>query len=185
MSALTNRLRAATVGLGITVAPLVIIATVQFILMPHTLPTLEGLSSNQRDLAVAYQRMQWSFLYIVAATLFFIYWLLAAMLGTGQLLRLRAANVTLALCLFALMVLALYGSFVQWPDNIKDICRLLNISDVDAPLYACDAQSSCDHFVFTTHMSIIFWLVGLSIILLATSLIVRIVSSRHASSPDG
>jgi hypothetical protein len=152
--------------------------------MPQIVGTFEGLDSNGQALAVSSLRRDWLTLHAAAAILVAIYWLLTAVLGRGELLRLRAANITLALFVFAVIVLTLYGSLGQWGDVLKGVCPFLGISDTDAPPYGFDTPSSCGAFVYAAHQNIVFGVLGLPM-LLATSGIVRIVSSRRARSANG
>lgn len=184
MAAFTNRLKAAALGFGITVAPGVIVAVAQFIFLPQIVATMEGLDTNDRALAVSSLRTDWLVVHIIAAAIFGIYWLLTAVLGRGQILRLRAANVTLALCVVAYLTITLYYIFVPWPDGLKIVCPFLGISDTDAPRFGFDAPSSCGAFVYTAHQMIALGLLGL-IVPFTISLIIRIVSSRRATSAKG
>lgn len=104
-AALANRLKAATVGFCTTIAPLGIIAVAQLTFMPQIVGTFEGLDSNGQVSTVSYLRGEWFTFHAAVAILVAIYWLLTAIFGRGQLLRLRAANVTLALFVFAIMAL--------------------------------------------------------------------------------
>jgi hypothetical protein len=183
MAALANRFKAAAMGFGITVAPLCIIAVAQLTFMPQIVGAFEGLDSNEHALAVSVLRRDWLTLHAAAATLVAIYWLLTAVLGRGELLRLKAANVTLSLFVFAVMALTLYGSFGQWPDALQGVCPFLGISDTDTPPYGMDTPSSCGAFVYAAHQIIALGILGLPM-LLATSVTVRIVSSRRARSAN-
>jgi hypothetical protein len=178
-----NRLKAAAIGFGITIAPVGVLAAAQFAFLPQMAGAIEGLDSNEQAWAVSVLRRDWLAFHAAAAALVAIYWLLTAALGRGQLLQLRAANVTLALFVFALVTLAAYGSFIQWPGQIKGVCPFLGISDTDAP-FGFDAQSSCDTFSYAAHPIIVLALLGLSVVLLAASVILRIVSSRRARPAD-
>jgi len=188
MAALANRLKAATVGFGITVAPLAIVALVQFALMPQIVGSYEGLTHSEQAEAISATRRDWLIVHAIAATLFAIYWLLTAVFGKGQLLRLRAANKTLALSVLAFLALSPYYAFFPRPDDLKGVlmgvCPVIGISDEHTNPYACDPQTNCDLFFGAAHTIIIFGLMGLSVVLLVASVIVRIVSSRCASWAD-
>ncbi len=184
MAAPTNRLKAATLGFGITVAPLAIVAVAQLIFMPKIVAAMGGLDGNERALAVSSLRGDWLAVHGIVAAIFAIYWLLTAVLGRGQFLKLRAANVTLALCVVAYLTITLYYIFVQWPDGLKIVCPFLGISDTDAPSFGFDTTSSCGAFVYAAHQIIVLGLLGL-VVPFTISLIVRIVSSRRATSAKG
>lgn len=182
MPPLAKRLEAATMGFGITLAPLCIIAASQLAFLPQIIGIVEGADGNEQALLMSSLRKDWLILHISAAIMVAIYWLLTAMLGKGQFLRLRVANIILAFFVFAIMALTLYGSFIQWPAKLKGLCPFLDIPDTHTQIYAFDGQSRCDMFVQRTHMMMIFGLLGLSTLLLVTSLMVRIISSRRANS---
>ncbi|MXO60799.1 hypothetical protein GRI89_14750 [Altererythrobacter salegens] len=179
MAALTIRLKAATLGFGITVAPLAIVATAHLTFMPQIVAAMEGLDSNDRALAVSFLRRDWFAQHGIVAILFAIYWVITAALGKEQILRAKAANSILAFCVAAYLTITLYFIFVQWPDGLTFVCPLLGISDADAPPFGFDVPSSCDAFVYAANQMILLGLVGL-IAPLIISLVVRIVSSRRA-----
>ncbi|WP_109806478.1 hypothetical protein [Sphingosinithalassobacter portus] len=177
MAALKNRLKAAALGFGITVAPLAIVAIAQFIFMPQIVAAGEGLDSNDKALALSYQQMLWFTAHTIVAILFAIYWFLVALLGKGQILRCRAANRILNFCVVAYLTITLY-SILLWTDGEGAVCSFLGISDTDALPYVLDAMSSCDSFFFDITQFLGFGLLGL-IVPFIISLIVRIVSSRR------
>jgi hypothetical protein len=179
MTALGNRFKAATVGFGITVAPLGIVAVAQFVLAPQIIGTIEGVDNNELALVVSSWRRGWLPLHAIAATLIAVYWLLTAVIGRGQLLQSRAANVTLALFVFVVIAFVLYGSFVQMPEDLTGVCPILGISDTDAPPYGLDTPSSCGAFAHAAHTIMLLAMLGLMLLLLAASVIVRIASSRR------
>jgi hypothetical protein len=187
-TALASRLKAATLGFGITVAPLAIVALVQFALMPQIVGSYERLTPSEQAEAISFLRRDWLIVHAVAAALFAIYWLLTALFGKGQLLRLRAANKTLALSLLALFALSPFAAFFPRPDDLKGalggVCPFLGISDEYTNPYAFDAQTNCDAFFHGAHTITGLGLMGLSVVLLVVSVIVRIVSSRLARSAD-
>lgn len=108
MAALMNRLKAATLGFGITVAPLAIVATAHLTLMPQIVAAMEGLGSSERALAVSSLRSDWFATHSIVAIIFAIYWMITAVFGREQLLRSRAANRILAFCVVAYLTITLY-----------------------------------------------------------------------------
>lgn len=179
MAALTNRLKAATLGFGITVAPLAIVASAHIIFMPQIVATMEGLDSSDRALAVSSLRREWFAMHSIVVIIFAIYWIITAVFGKEKILRSKAANIILTFCVTAYLAITLYFNFVPWPDGLEIVCPLLGISDTDAPPFGFDVQSSCRAFVYAVNGMIVLGLVGL-IVPLVISLIVRIVSSRRA-----
>lgn len=181
MIALADRLKVATVGFGITVAPLAFIAMAQFAVIPRIVGARESSASSEHAATISELRMEWLSFHAFAVTLVAIYWLLTAVFGRGQLLRFRAANVTLGLFVLVIMAAAPFYAFIPWPDDLKGICPFFGISDEYTNPYAIHAQSSCDSFVSAAHMITLLGLIGLPVPLLVASVIVRIVSSRRAS----
>lgn len=179
MAALSNRLKAATLGFATTVAPLAIAATAHLTFMPQIVAAMERLDSNERAQAVAYLRSDWFAMHSVVALMFAIYWLITAVCGRGQILRHRSANSILAFCVAAYLTITAYFIFVQWPDGLEIVCPLLGISNTDANPFGFDVKTSCGAFVYAATQIILLGLVGL-IVPLILSLIVRIVSSRRA-----
>ena len=181
---LASRLKAATIGFGTTVAPLAVIAAIQFAIVPQIGGADESLGSGERAEYIANLRREWFIFHAVAATLVGIYWLLTAVLGRGQLLRFRVANVSLALFVLLIIASTPFFALIPWPDNLRGLCPFLGISEEYWNPYAFDDRSSCGLFVDRVHGIMLLALIGLPIPLLVTSLIVRIVGSRRAISPD-
>ncbi len=185
IAAPANRLRAATLGFSITAAPLCIVALAQIAFLPQIVGAIEGLDGNERTWAISVLRRDWLAFHTAVATSIAIYWLLTAVLGRGNFLQLRYANITLGLFVFAVIFLILYGSFVQWPEKLEGVCPFFGVSDTDAPSYGLDTPSSCGAFAYAAHQMILLALFGLPIALITTSMIVRIVSSRRARPATG
>ena len=179
MAALSNRLKSAIFGFGITVAPLAIVATAHLAFMPYIVAATEGLDVHDRALTVARLRREWFAVHSIAAIIFATYWAITALGGKGQTLESKAANGILAACVIIYLVITLYFIFFRWTEGLKILCPLLGISDTDAPPFVFDAQSSCGAFASATHLIILLGLPGL-VVPLVISLVVRIVSSRRA-----
>ncbi|NLR70189.1 hypothetical protein HGI47_04795 [Novosphingobium sp. ERN07] len=179
MAALSNRLKSATLGFGITVAPLAIVAAAHLTFMPQIVAAMEGIDNNDQALAVSSLRMEWLATHSIVAAIFVIYWFITALFGRDQILRSRFSNNTLAFCVAAYLIVTLYYIFFRWNDGLKILCPLLGISDTDAPPFACDPQSSCGAFAYAAHQMIFLGLLGL-VVPLIISLAVRIISSHRA-----
>lgn len=175
----TNQLKAATVGFAITVAPLAIVALAQNIVMPQVVAVAQEVVSDDRARIVAWLRSEWLRMHTIVATIIAMYWLLTALFGRGQLLRAKAANLSLALCVFTYLTITIFFSFFQRPDDLRVVCLFLSISDTDAPSFAFDGRSSCGDFIRAAHQLLMLGMLGL-VVPLTISLIVRIVSSRRA-----
>lgn len=179
MAALTNRLKAATMGFGITVAPFAIFAIAHLIFMPQIVAAMEGLDSNDQALVVSSWRSEYSAMHSIVAIIFAAYWVITAVFGRGDLLTSRAANSILAFCVAVYLTITAYFIFLQRPDGLEIVCPLLGISNTDGNPFGFDVKTSCGAFVYAANQIILLGLVGL-IVPLIISLIVRIVSSRRA-----
>lgn len=177
-----GRLMEVAVGLAITVAPLAALAAVQLALVPHSISTIEGLSNHERAWSVSLLRRDWLAFYSVATAIVAVHWVTAAALAKKPFVRLRKANLTLALFIFAIAAFSAYGAFMDWPERMKGLCPLLGISDNYASGFGFDMESSCDTFAQNTHMIISLGLLGLTLMLIIASTIFRIGSSRRAPS---
>ncbi|WP_230772265.1 hypothetical protein [Sphingomonas sp. Leaf4] len=188
MSTLSDRLKAAIIGFGVTATPLFIIAVTQFFFIPQIVVSVRGLDSNEQAWAVSSLQKDWLTFHAVAVISVAVYWLLTAIFGKGQFLRLRAANVPLALFVFAVMALALalalHLSIRPQDVELRGICLFLGISDTDAPPFGFDPQSSCSAFIYGAHQVILLGLLVLPIPLLVFSFATRIISSRRATLDD-
>lgn len=185
MRALGHRLKAAAIGFGATVPPLLIVAVVQLTFLPQIVGKIEGFDSKEQAWLISSMRYDWIMLYSSAVILVIFYWLLAAVLGNEKLLQSRSANLTLAFFVLGFLVLTLYYDFFQSPVELKGLCPLLGISDTDAPPFGFDVPSSCGVFAAAAHPIIVLGLLGLSMMFLAASAVIRIASSRRARSTNG
>lgn len=177
MAALSNRLKAAALGFGITVAPLAIVATAHLTFMSQIVAAMEGWGSSDRALTISTQRREWFATHSIVAVMFAIYWVITAACGRGQLLRHKVANIILAFCVAAYLTITFRYIFFQRHDLII-LCPLFGISDTDVSPYAIDFATSCQQFANAADLFIVLGLVGL-IVPLVISLVVRIVSSRR------
>jgi hypothetical protein len=180
MAALTNRLKAATMGFGITVAPLAIVATAHLIFMPQIGAAMQELENSDRSsAAISSLQSDWFAMHSIVVIIFATYWAITAAFGREGLLRSKAANSILAFCVSAYLTITAYFIFVQWPDGLEIICPVLGISNMDGAPFGFDVKTSCGAFVYAANQIMLLGLVGL-IVPLSISLIVRIVSSRCA-----
>ena len=183
MAALSNRLKAATIGFGITVTPVAIVATAHLTFMPQIVAAMEGVDSANRALAVSFLRRDWFTMHSIVATAVALYWVTAGICGKGEILRIKVANVILAFCIAAYLAITFYYIFVQWPDGLRILCPLLGVSDTDAPPFAFDTPSSCGAFAYAANQLILLGLLAL-IVPFIIGLVVRIVASRRANRKE-
>ena len=177
-----QRFKGAAFGFGITLVPIAALACVHFLLAPYTAATVYDLDPTTAARAASSLRHGIVRAYTVIALIIAAYWLLAAALGRGQVLRIRSANIVLALSVLALAVAVGIVSTISMPWRLfKGACPILGISDELPPqgidgIYHFDVQSSCEAFARGAEPIV---LLGLPLILFATSAILRIVGSRR------
>lgn len=173
------RLKSAAIGFGVTLATIAILAGAQFLLAPHTVAVVGRMDPEIDAWAVSQLRWQLTEFYTTVIAMMTIYWLLGTLAGRGQLLRVRSANVTLALsgAIFALAMAV--ATFIQVPEAFKGACPVLGISDTFSPLpegvFGFDRQTPCEISLRRAVPSLLF---GLPIILLIASAFLRIFGSR-------
>jgi hypothetical protein len=177
-----QRFKDAAFGLGITLVPIVALACVQFLLAPYTAATVYDLDPTTAPRAASSLRHGIVRPYTVIALIIAAYWLLAAALGRGQVLRIRSANIVLALSILTFALAVVIVSTVSMPWRLfKGACPVLGLSDEMPPQgidgwYYFDGQSSCEAFARGAEPIV---LLGLPLILLIASAILRIVVSRR------
>jgi hypothetical protein len=176
----SNRLQAVALRSVATVAAVLALGGVQFLLAPSTVKTA-GFDPTADDWVVSqYQAVVVSF-YAWVVAIVIAYWLLTATLGGGQFLKVRSANVALGLSGLMFAVAMAILSVVPTPETLFEVaCPLLGLPDAMPPLpagaYSFDGQTSCEAFANGAAPTV---LLGLPSILLLTSAILRIVLSRR------
>src|SRR6478672_3158303 len=100
-----QRFKGAAFGLGITLVPIAVLALAHFLLAPFTAATVYDLDPTTAARLASALRRGIARAYIVIALIIAAYWLLAAALGRGQVLRIRSANIVLALSVLAFAVM--------------------------------------------------------------------------------
>ena len=178
-----QRFRDAAFGLGITLVPIAALACVQLLLVPYTAVSVFMADPEIEARVMSSFRGELLRGYAVIALIIAAHWLLTAALGRGQILRIRSANIVLALSVLSFAFTALIVSTVARPAGLfKGACPLLGLSDEAPPFsegqtdFAFDGQTPCE--AFGTGAAPIV-LLGLPLILLATSAILRIAVSRR------
>jgi hypothetical protein len=175
-----NRLKGVAIGSGVTVAPVLVLAGVQLLLASSTVrkfgydPTIDGLFVSEFQAALV-RFHAW----IVAIV--FAYWLLTGTLGGGQFLKIKSANVALALSgLTFTFAMAIISVFPPAPTTFKVVCPALGLPDSMPPLpeghFSFDGQTPCEAFANVAAPSVMF---GMPLALLLTSAILRVVVSRR------
>ena len=178
-----QRFKGAAFGLGVTLVPLAALACVQFMLARYTVTAVFNADPAIAERFIAsFQRELVNF-YAVVTLIVAAYWLLVAALGRGQVLRIKSANIVLALSILTFALLMVIASTVSRPERLfKGACPVLGLSDEQPTqgldgYYVFDGQSPCEAFARGDAPTVL--LVGLPIILLITSAILRIVVSRR------
>lgn len=176
-----DRLKRAALGMGITLAPVAALACAQFLLAPRTVAVVGGMDPQVDVWAVSAVRCSLVQGYTVIATTISAYWLLTGTFSRGQFLKVRSANGVLALSGLALGFAMAIASTVPMPARLfKVVCPVLGLPDTIPALptgtFGFDGQSSCEAFAQGAVPTV---LLGLPMILLTTSAILRIVLSRR------
>ena len=176
-----NRFKRAVLGMGITLAPVAALACTQFLLAPHTVAAVGGMDPKVDAWAVSAVRSSLVQGYSVIATIIMVYWLLTGTLGWGQSLKIRSANVALALSGLTFAFAMAIASTVPSPGRLfKVACPVLGLPDtmpaLPSGIFSFDGQTSCEAFA---NGAVPIVLLGLPLILLVTSAILRIFVSRR------
>ena len=176
MTALADRMRLAAIGTGISLLPIAMMAFAHFGYVPKMVRNI-GFDPRTDEWIVTQIETDLSLLYIAVAGILTVYWICAAWLGRGDILRIRSANSCLAACVLGLAVWMTYWSLLSDRNHsFKNLCSAFGIAD-DYPEVMFDGQSECDVFVMNTIPIALFVSV---IILFLVSAILRIVVSRRA-----
>lgn len=175
-----TRLKSAIIGFGATIAVISALAGAQFVLVPHTVAVVGRLDPDIDAWAVSLLRRQVVEFHAIVAAVMASYWLLCAVAGSGQLLRSRGANLTLALSGLIFALAMAIASFVPVMEALRGVCPILGISDTFPPppegKARFDGQTPCETFLQGAVPS---FMLGLPTILLVSSAILRIVGSRR------
>lgn len=176
-----NRFKRAALGIGITLGPLAALAFAQFLLAPETVAQVGGMDPKVDAWAVSAVRSSLVQGYSVITIIIMAYWLLTGTLGRGQFLKIRSANVALALSGLTFAFAMAIASTVPMPGRLfKVACPVLGLPDtmpaIPRGTFGFDGQTSCEAFA---NGAVPIVLLGLPLILLATSAILRIVVSRR------
>ena len=173
------RLKSAAIGFGVTLATIAALAGAQFSLAPHTVAVVGRMDPEIDAWAVSQLRWQLGKFYAMVTAMLAIYWSLVAVAARGRLLRIKSANVTLALSGLIFALAMAVATFVQVPEAFKGACQVLGVSDTFPPLqegvFGFDRQTPCETFLRRTVPSV---LLGLPIIMLVISAVLQIFGSR-------
>lgn len=175
----SSRIKRAGLGLGVTLMPIAALATAQYVIAPYSVAINLGNDPELNARAVSDLRRSLAHLYSVVALVLAIYWLLTAFLGGIQLLKIKSANVVLALSVVTFASGIGVVSFFQVPDAFRGSCPILGLPDKihhPAGTFVFDGQSPCDAFL---RLSVASLILGLPLILLAASAFLRILGSRR------
>ena len=180
-----QRSKDAALGLGITLLPIAALACMQFLLAPYTVATLGLMDPEIEDRAVSSLRGGIPRVYAVIALIVAAYWLLVATLGRGRFLRIRSANIALALSVLTFAFIAVMVSTNMRLENFfKGLCPLLGLP-AERPDLSFDGQTDfpfddrptpCAAFADGAEPIV---LLGLLLLLFVTSATLRIVVSRR------
>ena len=173
------RLKSAAIGFGVTLATIAVLGGAQFLLAPHTVAVVGRMDPEIDTWAVSQLRWQLAEFHAMVIAMMTIYWLLGTVAGRGQLLRIRSANVTLALSGLVFALAMAVATFVQVPEAFRGACPVLGVSETFPPLpegvFGFDRQTPCETFLRRSVPSL---LLGLPIVLLIASAVLRIFGPR-------
>ena len=173
-----QRFKGAAFGLAITLLPIATLACAQFLLAPYTVAVVGRMDPNIDTWAVSSFRGMLAKEYPVVALILAVHWLLVAALGSAQFLRIKSANIALALSGLTFALAMVIASTVPIPARLwlfKAVCPVLGLSD-ELPEFGFDGQSPCEAFA---NGALPIVLLGLPLTLLTTSAILRIIVSRR------
>lgn len=171
---------AAARGLAVTIVPLAALAAVNLYFAPQIVERIVGVDPAIETWAVPALRGALIEGYLVVTAIVIGYWLFSAAFGRGQILDVRCANMALGLSglIFALTVLI--ASIFPTPWTLFEwVCPILGLSQ-EYPKFGFDVQSSCENF---TRMVVPAVLLGVPMILLIGSAVLRIIVSRRKPPP--
>ena len=174
------RLKSAAIGFGVTLVTIFALAGAQLLLASHTVAVVGRMDPETDVWAVSQLREELGKFYAMVTAMLAIYWLWVTVAGRGHLLRIRSANVTLALSLLIFALAMAVATFVQVPEAFKGACPVLGVSDTFPPLpkgvFGFDKQTPCEAFL---RRAVPLLLLGLPTVLLVASAVLRIFGSRR------
>ena len=171
-----SRFKCGVTGFGITLAPIVVLAGAQFLLAPQIVASVGGLDPKIHTWAVPFFRSELAVFYAFVASIICGYWVLTSTLGRGNFLRIRSANFALVVAGLTFAFATVVATAVPMPARLfKGACPVLGLSDTQ-PTFGFDGQSDCEAFA---NGAVPIVLLGLPLVLLVTSAILRVVVSRR------
>lgn len=174
-SSWSSRFKSATLGICVTLAPLLAIACTQLVLSPSIVERA-GFDPPSDSWAVFQYRQVLLSSYAWIAAIVVAYWMAALTLGRGEILLIKNANLTLAGAVFTFASAMIAASLVpQTSELFKWACPILGLSDTYTR-FGFDIPTRCESFTSKTTPTV---LLGLPLLLLAVSALLRVVGSRR------
>lgn len=177
------RFQSVVLGTGITLGPVAALAVGQFLLAPLIVTAFAAADPKDHVWVVSTFRRQLGEFYFIVASAVVACWLITAALGRGQLLKIRSANVALALSGFAFASSMAIASSVPTQSLFKVACPSLGLTDtlptLPLGIFQFDGETACEAFAAKAERIMHFVLQSLALTLLATSAILRIFVSRR------
>ena len=173
-----HRLKQAIIGLLITLLPLLLVAGLHLSFLPKILISTYGLGPEEARWAVSEFWDDYAASHAYPLSLVILHWVLSAAIGRGDFLKVRSANLALALSIVSFALAVLLASVAPPPFNT--ICSILGISQTDWP-FGFDTQSSCERYSWVAAGSLA---VVLPAPLIAASAVLRILISRRRWRTD-
>lgn len=171
---------AAARGLAVTVVPLAALEAANLFFSHQIGERIGGVDPEIDTWAVPALRSALIEGYLVVAAIVIGYWLLCAAFGKGQILDVKSANMTLGLSGLIFALAMLIASILPTPWMLFQwVCPILGLSE-EYPKFGFDVQSNCENF---TRMAAPSVLLGVPMVLLIASAILRITVSRRKLPP--
>jgi hypothetical protein len=172
-SSTEHRLKQAIIGVSITLLPLLVLAGSHLSLLQKILIETYGLDPEEARWAVSEFWHEYAASHAYPMSLLILHWIISAAIGRGDFLKVRSANLALALSIIS-FALAVFLASVS-PPPFNAVCSILGISRTDWP-FGFDTQSSCERYSWIAAGTLA---VVLPALLIAASAFLRILISRR------
>jgi hypothetical protein len=174
------RFRSALRGLGWTLSFPLLIAALQLAFAGKIAETwMPGIDLNAEPFAVPAVRKALAEVYFFIGIVLLLHWTLAAILGRGDVWRVKTANLFLILAGIGFSIWMAAVSFVTQPQRLfEPLCPLLNIDQTE-PTFGFDGYSDCQ--IFTPTIGYLLFILMPGALLLSSTLLRVLVSRRRYS----
>jgi hypothetical protein len=176
-----TRLKGAAIGFGVSVAPILAIASAQILLAPNIVEAIGGFEGIEAWVVSTYRGHLLSF-YPWIVLIVFVYWMLVLALGRGRIIAVKSANLALGGSILAFAIAMVIVSVVPVPSQLfKWACPIAGLADTYSG-FGFDVPTPCEAVLNRAAPTV---LLGLPLVLLVASAIMRIVVSRRRWQRSG